>query len=137
MPIKYQVDDVHRLIVAVAYGTMTDDEVFGYQREVWSQRQWAGYDELVDMSRVSDITLASTDRVQDLAALAAEMDASEARSKLVIFAPADLAFGLARMFQAYRELERRSRKDVAVFRTMKEARAFLRLPDDVSLPSVP
>jgi hypothetical protein len=53
------------------------------------------------------------------------MDAASLTSKLAIIAPQDDAYGLGRMYAAYRELDTRSRKHVEVFRSVKEAWAFL------------
>ena len=56
------------------------------------------------------------------------MDAASTSSKFAIVAPSDAAFGLGRMYEAYRRLEHRSKKQVGVFRSMADARAFLGLP---------
>jgi len=58
--------------------------------------------------------------------------ASAARSVRV--ASENLAFGLGRMFQAHRELDRRSTREVGIFRTMEEALAFLGLDHALELP---
>ena len=44
---------------------------------------------------------------------------------MAIVAPHDLVFGLGRMFDAYRNADRRSNKEGRVFRTIAEAMAFL------------
>lgn len=74
---------------------------------------------------VEKIALPATARVQQLATLSAEMDAAASPSKLAIVAPDDLAFGLGRMYEIYRELHPRSTKEVKVFRTMSAALIFL------------
>jgi len=125
MPIDYRIDHDRWLVLAYGRGTMTDEEVFGYQQTVWSRPDVAGYDELVDMTEVEHIALPSADRVQQLAALSAAMDAPQSASKFAIVAPQDLAFGLGRMYQAYRDQDTRSMKQVGVFRTSKDAGAFL------------
>jgi hypothetical protein len=137
MPIVYRVDHEVRIVLAAGHGVMTDADVFGYQREVWSRPEVRGYDELIDMTRVVEIAVPSGDRVKDLAALSAEMDDKATRSRFAIVAPADVAYGLGRMFQALRELNRKSTKEVAVFRTMDEALAFLEIDSAVSMPDPP
>jgi hypothetical protein len=136
MPIAWRLDATHRLITAAGHGVLTDDDVFGYQREAWSRPEVLGYDELIDMTRVTEIVMPSRERVRDLAALAAAMDGAAPASRLAIVAPLNLAFGLGRMFQAYRELDPRSTKKVGVFRTLDEALAFLRLDHPVALPEI-
>lgn len=87
-----------------------------------------GYDELVGMTYVSEIELPWVQRVQDLAS---------APSRFAIVAPGDLAFGLGRMFQTYRECEKGSTKDVKVFRNLEEALAFLKIKEAPPLPPLP
>jgi hypothetical protein len=103
VPLTYRIDPERRLVVTQGRGILKDHEVFGYQQEVWSRSDVAGFDELVDMTAVTQILLPSLDRVRDLAELAAEMGRGAPRSKMAIVAPDDLAFGLGRMFEAFRE----------------------------------
>jgi hypothetical protein len=137
MPITFRIDHERRIVIARGYGTFTDDDVFSYQRAAWSGRDVVGYDELVDMTHVSEIELPSVQRVQDLASVAANMDLAYAPSRFAIVAPGDLAFGLGRMFQTYRECEKRSTKDVKVFRNLEEALAFLKIKEAPPLPPLP
>ena len=125
MPIDYRIDHERKLVLAKGRGTVTDQDVFGYQRDVWSRDDTAGYDELVDMSEVEHIALPSVDRVRQLASLSADMDTPSLASKLAIIAPQNVAFGLGRMYATYRQMEARSRKHVEVFRSRREALAVL------------
>lgn len=125
MPIEYTIDHERRLVTAKGNGTLTDEDVFGYQREVWSRPDVDGYSELVDMSQVDSIDLPSVDRVRELARLSAGMDSRSSASRFAIIAPTEIAFGLGRMYEAYRNLDDRSTKEVGVFRSRQEALAFL------------
>ena len=125
MPIEYRIDAARRLVLARAHGTLTDQDVFGYQREVWSRPDVAGFDELVDMSGVEHIALPRPERVPELSRFSTRMDASPPGSKFAIHAPTDVAFGLGRMYQTYREMDSGGAKKVGVFRTLDEALAFL------------
>ena len=137
MTIIYRVDHDARVVIAVGRGTLADADVFGYQQEVWSRADVAGYDELIDVTRVTQIALPNAGRVRDLAGLAAGMDDQASHSRLAIVASTDIAFGLGRMFQLHRELESQSTKEVGVFRTMAEALAFLRINHSVAMPEFP
>ena len=126
MSIESEIDHERRLVTARGRGTLTHEDVFEYQREVWSRADVAGYDELVDLSDIDRIDLPSTGEVRNLATLAASMDPKGSRSKLAIVARDDFAFGLGRMYETYRGLDPRSTKEVRVFRTVPEALAYLR-----------
>ena len=136
MPLAFRLDREAHVIVAAGYGTLTDVQVFEYQHQISSREDTIGYDELVDVTHVKEIALPSTDRVRDLAAVAAGSDASRSSSRLAIVAPGDLAFALGRMFQTNRELDPRSKREVGVFRTTEEALAFLRIDHPLPLPKL-
>ena len=125
MPIDYRVDHTRRLVHATACEDLTDQDVFGYQYEVWSREEVAGYDELVDMTDVQHIEVPSSDRLKELVQLAAGMDLPNTPTKFAIVAPDRLSYDLARFFQVYRQIDPRSTKKVEVFRTMPEALDWL------------
>ncbi len=126
MPIESTIDHERRLVTARGRGTLTHEDVFVYQREVWSRADVAGYDELVDLSDIDRIDSPSTAEVRNLATLSASMDPRGSRSKLAIVARDDFAFALGRMYETYRGLDPRSTKEARVFRTVTEALAYLR-----------
>jgi hypothetical protein len=130
MPLEHRIDHRLRLVLTRAIGTLTDDEIFAYQREVWSRPDVAGYDELVDMSDVEHVAVSSTHRVAELAALSAAMDARAPVSRFAIAAPRDFEFALGRMYEARRELDGRATKWVGVFRTRAEALVWLGLESE-------
>ena len=125
MPVPYQIDHDERLVVASPQGVLTDEDVFGYQQEVWSRPDVRGYDELIDMTSVTEIEFISTKRVAFLADLSASMDPPALTSKLAIVATADLHFGLARVYETYRETAKQGTKSVRVFRNRNEALHWL------------
>lgn len=129
MPIEYSIDHERRLVLARATGVIGNQDVFGYQREVWSRADVVGYNELIDMSAVKHIVLTSGQEVMELAWFSARMDTPSAQSKFAIVAPQDSAFALGRMYETYRNLDDRSSKQVRVFRTLAEALAFLGLAE--------
>ena len=125
MPIEFTIDHARRLVTAKARGTMTGEDVFGYQRDVWSRADVQGYNELVDMREVDQIDLKSIDNMRYLAELSASMDVPAQPSRFAIVATSDEAYGLGRMYETYRRLEGKSTKQVGVFRSLTEAMAFL------------
>ena len=127
MPLDYRIDQERRLVITAATGTLTDEELFAYQREVWSRSDLTGYDEVVDLGQVEGFVQASGDRVRALAELSSAMDVSGASSKVAIVAPQDLAYGFARMFETYRTMNQGGPKIVSVFRSMRAALEWLGL----------
>lgn len=125
MPIEVTIDHAHRLVTATGRGTLTGEDVFGYQRDVWSRQDVRGYNELMDMRAVERIDLRSIDNMRALAELSASMDAPAQPSKFAIVATTDESFGLGRMYETYRRLEGKSTKEVGVFRSLNEALEFL------------
>ncbi len=125
MPLEYRIDRERRVVFATATRTLSDEDVFTYQREAWSRTDLVGYDEVVDLSLVEELVLASGDRVRALADLAAAMDTSGRSTKLAIVAPQDLAYGFARMFETYRTMNQSGAKLVSVFRSMRAALDWL------------
>jgi len=125
MPLDYEIDHERRLVRVTASGVITPDVLFGYQKAVWSDAAVAGFDELVDMSGVERVEAPSPSNVSALAGYSAKMDADAKPTKLAIVASGDLLFGLGRMYQAYREMKPGSSKEVAVFRTLPDALAWL------------
>jgi hypothetical protein len=109
MPIDFVIDHEQRLILTKALGTMTHEDIMGYQQAIRSRPELRGYNELVDMSQVERIALQSIERVRELAARSAGMDGDSP----------------PRMYQTYRSLDVRSKKEVGVFRTREEAMVFL------------
>ncbi|HSA93874.1 MAG TPA: hypothetical protein VLE48_12750 [Terriglobales bacterium] len=125
MPIDYRIDGERRLVIATGRGTVTHEDLRNYQSAVWSNPEVAGFNELADMRAVEHFGPASPEQMLELASLAARMDAGGAATKFAMVAPHNVAYGLGRMFQAYRGMERESRKRVGVFRTMEEALKWL------------
>ncbi|HEU4724621.1 MAG TPA: hypothetical protein VFU59_04890 [Candidatus Eisenbacteria bacterium] len=131
MPIEYRVLPACRLVHARGFGIITDRDIFEYQREAWSRPEVRGFDELVDFTDVEEIVTPTPpgSRMQALAAESSATDPPEAPAKFAIVAGDTLAYGLGRMYQAYRELDPRSTKVVRVVRTLDEAERFLEIED--------
>jgi hypothetical protein len=125
MPIHYEIDNKHKLIRARAYGSLTDEDVFGYQRNIMLVPGIQEFDELLDMCDVSHVDVKSADRMDDLAAFAASGDPPGHQARFAIIAGDVLKYGLARMYQTYREMNPRSTKVVGVFHTIQEAMEWL------------
>lgn len=125
MKIEYQVDHEQQLVLARARKVLAEDDIYNYQREVWSRNDVVGYNELLDLSEVERVELTSTDSIEEFARLAVSMDVQATATRFAIVAPTDLMFGLGRMYEAYRNLNEQSTKQAHVFRARQEALAWL------------
>jgi len=132
LPIEFDIDHERRLVTARGRGTVTHEDVYAYQVRVWGKADVVGYDELVDMSGVEEISIPSMDSIPRLADLAARMDPPDMSSKLAIVAKDDFAFALGRMYETYRGLDPRSTKEARVFRSLPEALAYLGSKDSLT-----
>jgi len=132
LPIDFDIDHERRLVTARGRGTVTHEDVYAYQLRVWGKADVAGYDELVDMSGVEEISIPSMDSIPRLADLAARMDPPDMSSRLAIVAKDDFAFALGRMYETYRGLDPRSTKEARVFRSLPEALAYLSSKDSLT-----
>src|SRR5262249_24064127 len=132
MPLRYTMDDDHHLVLATGHGVLTDQEVFEYKQSVWSLAKVAGYDELLDLREVERLEVPSTERLRELARLSAAMDV-KTPTKLAIVADDLVTSGVARMHEVMRRMDERSTKQVAVFRAVEEAIAWLKPPEPNSV----
>ena len=129
MPLTYSIDSVHKIVVANAFGILSIDDIFGYQREVWLRPLVRGFNELVDMTNVEAVNPPTADQLRSFSEFAASMDDVVGQSKLAIVAQGDLDYGLARMFQSFREMNPNSKKVISVFRSLKDALEYLGIGD--------
>ena len=125
MPIEYQIDHNRRFVLARAIGDLTAEEIFKYQMEVWSLPETRGYNELIDMSNVEEIVSPTEDKLAELAKISAYMDDRKIATKFAIVASETFAYGMGQLYEAYRNINPRSTKEVRVFRSMKDAMEWL------------
>ena len=128
MPIQYQINTGQRRILAVATGSIGERDLVGYQQDIGSRPELAGFDELIDLSLVDSLLDIHLSTIKHVADLAAAMEHDHPPSKLAIVAPQDIYFGLGRMFEAFRTQSDHTRKQVSVFRSLLEAEQWLAPP---------
>jgi hypothetical protein len=124
MPALHKIDDDIRLITTIWCGEASDSELIDallkYQRDIKGRFGYSSYNEIVDFSNASGFTL-STNGIRQLAQIAAKTDVQGTKTKLAIITGSLMAFGLGRMYEAYRSLLPRVSKDVRVFKNHREA----------------
>ena|SRR5450631_2469361 len=126
MAIEYGIDTERRLLLMKGCGTLTAEDILGYLRDALSRPEVAGCNELLELSEVQDIVLSTMGKMQLFAQLAKSMGSASA-SKLAIVAKNDVASGLGRMFDMYRNLQGESAKEVGIFASMADALSFLKI----------
>jgi hypothetical protein len=125
MPIDHEIIPELRLVIARGSGTLTLDDLMQYQMQVWSDPKVEGFDEIADVTAVENFDYKGSTDVRALAKLSAQMDWVNKSNKFAIVAANETAYGLARMYQSYRDAQSISRKEVQVFETMEQARMWL------------
>jgi len=116
----YAIDKTRGIIFTRAWGTLTDDELLGYQQRLRADAMHnPAYWEFVDFSQVVDVQV-SSDAVEALANNALW----EPGAKLAILAPTDLKFGMTRIYQT---LSPDRSQEIQIFRDKLEALAWLGL----------
>ncbi len=126
VPITIEIDRKNHLVIATAAGTLTMEELFRYQVDSWTGKELREFNELVDLTGVTGFAPPTSESIKDFSDFAAAMEADSVQTKLAIVAEGDFEFGLARMFQVFRETHPLSKKEVAVFRSRPEAMRFLK-----------
>jgi len=127
MPITYSIDSRRRIVWATASGRLSDQDVLAYQVAAWEQADTAGYDELVDLTAVTQVEMVSPEKLAELAQRASQSDSRQHPGRLAIVGTSDLHFGVGRMYQTHRSLVPGGNKEVRVFRQREEALIWLGL----------
>lgn len=103
---------------------LTDAELEAFAcRLAGDERIPPGRDELLDLRSVTR-TGVDPSTLQRISELFGRADVSPEKSRVALVATADVAYGLSRMYQAFRS---QSPLDLRVFRDMAEARRWLNL----------
>ncbi|HWO57620.1 MAG TPA: hypothetical protein VNN55_08655 [bacterium] len=125
MPLKFAVDHAARIIRVRAFGTFGSNDVRDYQLHVRALPEHRGFHEIFDLSSVERIEYISGRNVRELAELAASNDSPAEPTYLAIVAPHPTAFGLARMYQTYRDMAPHSTRIVRIFRSCDDAEQWV------------
>jgi hypothetical protein len=127
MPITYRYDGSHNVLLVELRGIITDEELLHYAKTATTDLEIpSSYHELIDLREV-EVPEASTDALRRVAATFRDAERSPEGVKIALVASSDAAFGMARMYQAFRT---GSEASFHVFREMSEAREWLGLPPE-------
>jgi hypothetical protein len=115
----YEIDKERRLITSTASGVITLPEIWAHQEKLDKDPDFdPSFAQLLDVTQVTKLKLSSEDvrRV-------AESNTLSTNSRLAIVATSSLVYGMARMFQIFREMK--GEEKTRVFRDRDEALAWV------------
>ena len=128
MPAVHTIDHDQKLIITTWEGEPSSRDLANsfkrYQHEIRSDPGCIHYNEFVDLSNIKGIKINSSG-LRMLADVAANSDTSAIKTKLAIVVKHGLTFGLARMYEIYRNLNPRKSKEIKVFQDRFPALAWL------------
>ena len=128
MPALHKIDNDMKLITTTWSGEAVDSELIDaltkYQQDIKSKPEYCSYNEIVDFSQAIDFKL-SSDGLRRLVQIAAHGDVRGVKTKLAIIVSKPVAYGLARMYEAYRTFVPGVSKEVRVFRDYKNALGWI------------
>ena len=91
-----------------------------YQKEFQNNPGYIKYNGIIDTRKVKRIKL-TAEGIKNSSILASTTDQSEGNRKLAFIVSSNLAYGLARMFIAYRSFSYNANKEVRVFKNENDA----------------
>ena len=118
------IDTERRRVVTTWGRRVTDEALLEYQRTVWSDQALHGFDELIDFRAVEDIDVSAAG-LEAVAHVAASIDDTAGHSRFAIIVNEGLEFGLSRMYESFREIEEKARRQVMTFKRPGEALKWL------------
>ncbi len=123
MTIHFAVNPSDTYFVSTLTGKVRDTDLVEAYRDFLDSGPWhAGLMELVDLEG-ADLSEVTADGLRKLTeVMTSSLDAENATVATAIYAPHDLPFGLARMYQAFAD---ESPESVRVFRDLDEARTWI------------
>lgn len=120
MPVTYTIDTKLRLVSFIASGDVTAAELLEYQNRLTRDPDFnPAFRQLADFSQATSASVSS----DDVRALATRNAFDRSARRCVVVPTAEL-FGLARMFQAFRELSG-GKEQLHIFKERKEALDWL------------
>jgi len=120
MPLSYAIDKQHRLVTSTASGVVTYSDITSHQSRLKNDPDFdPSFDQLVDGTAVTHIEL-TTDNVRAVA----RQRLFAAGARQAIATGSEFAYGMARMFELYRESAGTGRL-VRVFNGLEAAQEWL------------
>jgi hypothetical protein len=121
MPADYKIDTSKRMVFSIAYGNLTDQDVYAHLEKLRNDPDFdPEFSQLADLTNVTHIDDLSTEAIYALA----EKDPFDIGSQRAFVAPYNPEFNTFRIYEILTTVH----KDVVVvFKDMEEAYEFLNL----------
>lgn len=126
MPITHEILTKSRVVKSTHVGLVDDDEFLASYRKLFTDDAYElAFDRLIDLRR-ADSTRRSATALKAVAALISRSyEGRDLAPKTAVIAPADISFGLGRMFAAFAAM---APGEVEVFQSPEDALAWLGAP---------
>lgn len=129
MNVLHTIDKDRKLIITTITAKEVDvkgfiDDFSRYQHKIRSIEEYRDFDELVDFQRVEEINI-SADDIRQFGNFTANTDFGGHQTKLALLVSTQTAYGLARMYEAYRGMNPNANKTVEVFYDENDAYRWL------------
>jgi hypothetical protein len=130
MPLRSVIRKDYRLVVSTGEGKITLDDVLTHQDALLHDPDFdAGFDQLVDVTSVSDVTL-SGDHLRRLMG----RKIFSPTSRIAVVASGAFLYGMLRMTQSYQEMAPVEQPPVSIFKDRVLALKWLGIAEDAVLP---
>lgn len=124
MPASHYIDNKRQLIITTWEGKAHDIEfieaIKKYQKDIQNHPDYIHFDEIVNLTGVTVVKL-TTEGIKTISQIAASTDKTEINRKLAIIVSSPVAYGLARMYMAYRSFSKKAQKEISLFKNEKDA----------------
>jgi len=129
MPAHHHIDSKAQLIITTWEGEARDVEFIEalkkYQKDIQNHIDYISYNEVVNLSHITSIKI-TTEGIKTIALIASGTDNRETNRKLALIVSSNLAYGLAKMYEAYRSFSKNACKEICVFKDENDAFEWVR-----------
>jgi len=127
MTTEHRIDHEAKLLITTWEGDITDikfiEALKQYQKEIQCNPDYVDYNEVFNVSKATNVKV-KIDGLLELGRVAAKTDHLFVDKKLAVIVGSNLAFGLANMYAAYRNMGIKSCKTIRVFKDENTAYAW-------------
>jgi len=124
MPVKHDIDTKAKLLITTWEGVALDvdfiEAIKNYRDTIQSKKEYRDFNEVVDFTQVTKIKL-TTNGIKNISNIASNSDQQDVNSRLAFIVTSDLAYGLVRMYEAYRSFSKNAKKTIRVFKNRHDA----------------